>query len=126
MIEFVSLLLTVLMFIIFDSFWFLWSVDKIYKPVFSAIQGSPLQPRMGGAVFAWLLLGLGIRQFVLYKEITPLAAFARGALFGFIVYGIYNGTNYATLSKYDTTTFVADVSWGTFACAVVAAISSFL
>ena len=126
MIEVVSLLLTVLLFIILDSFWFLWSVEKIYSPLFGAIQGSPLQPRIAGAIFAWVLLGLGIRQFVLYEGITPLNAFARGALFGFIVYGIYNGTNYATLSKYDMGTFVADVSWGTFACAVVSVISSFI
>lgn len=126
MIEFVSLLLTVLMFIILDLFWFSYTIDKIYKPVFNAIQGSPLQPRMGGAIFAWLLLGLGIRQFVLYKDIKPMNALARGALFGFIVYGIYNGTCYATLSKYDMKTFAADMAWGTFACAAVSAISSLI
>lgn len=112
------------MFIILDVFWFAWSVDKIYNPAFSAIQGSAMQPRLAGGVFAWALLGLGIRQFVLYEGITPFNAFSRGALFGFITYGVYNGTNYATFSKYDMGTFAADLTWGTIACAVVSAVSA--
>lgn len=107
-----------------DLFWFSWSVDKIYGPTFSNIQGSPLQPRLAGGLFAWVLLGLGIRQFVLYEGITLVNAFARGALFGFITYGVYNGTNYATFSNYSTSTFAADLAWGTIACAIVSTISA--
>jgi uncharacterized membrane protein len=40
-------------------------------------------------------------------------AFLKGAVFGLVVYGIYNGTNVATLPGYSWTMVLIDTSWGT-------------
>ena len=52
---------------------------------------------------------------------VPLAA-AYGALFGLVVYGVYDFTNYSTLRQWPFVLTLADVAWGAVAsaaCAVV-------
>ena len=118
---FVSLLLTALLFIVLDFLWFQFSLPRFYGPTFEAIQGHELQFRAGAGVFAWVLLAFGIQYFVLDENVkTGQDAFIRGALMGFIIYGVYNGTNYATLSNYNMSTFVADNIWGTLVSGTVA------
>jgi uncharacterized membrane protein len=125
--EFVVLLFTVLIFIIADLFWFSWSLDRIYRPTFAAIQGSPLELRLAGGIVAWLLLALGIRRFVVggaHSVHSVSDIFTKGALFGLIVYGVYNGTNYATLKDYNVTTALTDMLWGAFVVVAVSVVSS--
>jgi uncharacterized membrane protein len=75
------------------------------------------------ALVVWLLIVIGIRVFV-----VPSAGrkYGRGVffggLFGFILYGVYDFTNYAVLTWPLNVTLV-DIVWGTFLCA---AVSSFL
>jgi uncharacterized membrane protein len=45
-----------------------------------------------------------------------MGAFAYGAGFGFVTYGIYDFTNYATLKSYPLVLLAADLAWGTFVC----------
>jgi uncharacterized membrane protein len=45
-------------------------------------------------------------------------AAAHGALFGLIVYGVYDFTNLATLRHYPVQLAVVDVAWGTLASAL--------
>ena len=122
--EFISLLLITLIFIILDLFWFSWSVERIYKPTFSAIQGSPLDLRIAGGLVAWFLLAVGIKYFVLTDGDTSISTFYRGALLGLVIYGVYNGTNYATFTKYPIETCIYDTLWGTFAVGTVSVIAS--
>ena len=42
----------------------------------------------------------------------PLAA-AFGALFGLVVYGVYDFTNYSTLRQWPLVLALADTAWGT-------------
>ena len=50
------------------------------------------------------------------------AAAAYGALFGLVVYGVYDFTNYSTLRQWPFVVTLADVAWGTFATAACAAV----
>lgn len=124
--EFIALLLTALVFIMLDLVWFSVSLKPIYEPTFQAIQGSPLNMRIGGGIVAWILLALGIRYFGVAGSGTKTDLFIRGAMLGFVVYGVYNGTNYATLTNYPVSTAIADTMWGTFATGIGTVISSFL
>lgn len=131
MLPYIALLITTLLFIILDIIWFAsYSYEAIYAPLFASIQGNPPPKSMilkiGGGLFAWVLLALGIRYFVIQNNEDKLNTFLRGALFGFVVYGIYNGTNYATLDNYDIQSAIYDTTWGTFATATVSFASSFL
>lgn len=124
--EFIALLLTALSFILLDLVWFSVSLKPIYEPTFQAIQGSPLNMRIGGGIVAWVLLALGIRHFGVVDNSSKTASFLRGAMLGFVIYGVYNGTNYATFSNYPVSTAIADTLWGTFATGVGTVVSSML
>jgi uncharacterized membrane protein len=43
-------------------------------------------------------------------------------LFGLVVYGVYDFTNYSTLRQWPFVLTLADVAWGTVATAVCAAV----
>ena len=50
----------------------------------------------------------------------------RGALFGLVVYGVYDFTNYSTLRQWPFALALADVAWGTAATAIAAAVVRFV
>lgn len=122
--EIFALLLTAVAFVLLDLAWFSVSLKSIYEPTFQEIQGSPLNLRIEGGLFVWLLLALAIRYFGVSE--TKTSSFLRGALLGFVIYGVYNGTNYATLEKYPVKTAIIDTMWGTFATGLVTVVSSML
>jgi uncharacterized membrane protein len=94
-------------------------------PKFTEIQKETpvMLDKMHGGIFAWLLLAIGIYHFVLPLSNTITEAIKYGALYGFIVYGVYNGTNYVTFNKYDSKIFIADLMWGTFVSSIVSVIA---
>jgi uncharacterized membrane protein len=69
---------------------------------------------ISAAVITYLLLAVGIYYFgVKQKSVYS------GALFGLVVYGVYNFTNLATISKFGVKESVIDTAWGTILCALV-------
>jgi len=100
---------------------------SLYKPVYDNIQGK-ITFRIGSAAITWILLGLIIALHnhgsprMIRKFRTRGDAFLVGALSGFIVYGVYNFTNYSTLTHYTLKLAVLDTLWGTFAFGVVSAL----
>lgn len=118
-----SVLLTALFFVIFDFFWFSMTLSKIYFPTFFKIQGSGTDIKFIGGVFAWLLLALGIQTFVMPLSNNLNDAIFYGAIYGLIVYGVYNGTNYATLRDYNYMIFAYDLLWGIIICSLVSGIA---
>ena len=71
----------------------------------------------------YLLLAVGIVVFVLprVEHASLLSAFLWGAAFGLVVYGVYDLTNYATISKWPVLVTLADIGWGAFICGVTTA-----
>lgn len=118
-----KILLIMITFIILDIIWFSISVKPIYEPTIQNIQKEPLQMKLLGGLFAWLLLAVGVYVFVLPLSQNINDAMKYGALYGLIVYGIYNGTNYAILNNYDMKVSVADLTWGITVSAITSAIA---
>ncbi len=63
---------------------------------------------------------------LVYFALTPLPAslgeaVLRCALFGLVVYGVYDMTNLATLRQWSTNLALADMAWGTFVAAAAGA-----
>lgn len=114
---FLNLLLTCIALITMDMVWFRLTLKNIYEPTFLAIQNSPLQLKLSGGILSWLLIAVGIQYFA--KSSTTLQSFYNGLLLGFVIYGVYNTTNYATLKNYPIKTALLDTLWGTFAVGVV-------
>lgn len=80
------------------------------------------------ALMVYLILALGICVYALPLALSSdsmLVAFAYGAGLGFVTYGIYDFTNYATLKSYPLVLLFADLAWGTFVCGIVTCIARF-
>jgi uncharacterized membrane protein len=92
-----------------------------HRQVFAALQGSPLQIRMPAAVATYTLMIVGVWFFAVRDASSWTEATARGAGVGLLMYGLYDLTNYATLTRYPLHYTLSDMGWGTFLCAVVAA-----
>jgi uncharacterized membrane protein len=118
------IILTALLLIVLDTFWFSWSLPNVYQSTFTQIQGSPISLKISGGLVAWVLIASGLNYFAIIKGDVWASAF-RGALLGFIVYGVYNATNYATFKDYPLSTGVIDTTWGTFASAFVSGVISY-
>ena len=120
---FYQILLIMITFIILDIVWFSFSTKLIYEPTIFNIQKEPLQIRFIGGLISWLLLALGLYLFVLPLSHNLTDVMKYGALYGLIIYGIYNGTNYAILNNYDSKIFFPDLIWGIIISTLTSAIA---
>lgn len=115
-----SWLVSFALLVFFDMLWFRVSMKTIYKPVFQDIQKKQLIFRVWSGIVVWILLGLLIaihQNLVLYHHhVDPNIL---GFVYGFIVYGVYNFTNHATLYKWNLRIVATDTLWGTLNMGVV-------
>jgi len=78
-----------------------------------------LAPRWPAAVLVYLLIPAGIVWFVrpvLSVDAELGQVFARGALYGLVLYGVYDLTNLAVLDRWTLRMTVADIAWGCVLC----------
>ena len=111
-------------FMVLDGVWLGLLMKNFYRnqlaPIVRLADGG-IAPHWPAAFVVYALLGTGIALFVIPRAPTvPLAA-AYGALFGLVVYGVYDFTNYSTLRQWPFVLTLADVAWGTVASAACAA-----
>lgn len=92
--------------IVFDIIWFTFT--KKYYPITKSIN-------YYSGILAWLLLSfaLCIQTPDNYKE-----AIIYSSLVGFIIYGIYNFTNYTFLKEWKIINVIMDLMWGIFNCSL--------
>ena len=83
--------------------------------------GAALAPRWPAGVLVWILIPTGIVLFVrpaLGSQGSLLQAFAWGAVFGLILYGVFDGTNRSILDKWPLRLAIVDTAWGCVLCGV--------
>lgn len=98
--------------VIFDMLWFSVSMPTIYKPLFNDIQKKFIF-RVWSGIIVWILIGLFIAIDQCYTiKTTPFDPLILGFIYGFIIYGVYNFTNYATIYKYNLKAVFTDTLWG--------------
>ncbi len=105
--------------LLLDMIW-LTSTSATSRAMFAALQGSPLQIRWIPAALTYVLMTAAIWFFAVAPSADATTAAGRGALLGLAMYGIYDLTNYATLTRYTLQFALTDVAWGTFLFAVAA------
>lgn len=77
------------------------------------------------AAAAWLLIPLGIVLFVSPRAEDQLGRAAiYGALYGLVVYGIYDATNWATLKGWTAKLSLVDTTWGMIICATASVVAT--
>jgi uncharacterized membrane protein len=105
-----------------DAVW-LTANNATHRTVFAAIQGQPMTIRWIPAAIVYVLMIAA----TWYLAVEPSAgwqeAAGRGAVLGAAMYGVYDFTNYATLTKYPLSFAITDMIWGTVLCATVAGLA---
>jgi uncharacterized membrane protein len=110
-------------FMVLDGVWLGLLMKNFYRdqlaPIVRLSDGG-IAPHWPPALVVYALLGTGIALFVVPRAATVSLAAAYGALFGLVVYGVYDFTNYSTLRQWPFVLTLADVAWGVVACATAA------
>jgi len=89
---------------------------KVFGNMIKTIQkGEPMKTRMIPGILCFFVLAFGYTYFVLPKirdEAIVLDSLKYGAIFGLVVYAVYDLTNLSTFGKYATSTAIIDMIWG--------------
>jgi uncharacterized membrane protein len=112
--------LTYPLFVLMDILWLGFIMGNTYKEQlhqFLLIENGSMQIQWPIACAVWSLIVIGSLYFALplVKENSLISAFGHGALYGFILYGVYDLTNYAMINKWPLSITLLDIGWGTFA-----------
>jgi uncharacterized membrane protein len=114
-----------LAFMVLDGVWLGLLMKNFYRqqmaPIVRLVDGG-IAPNWPAAFVVYVLLGLGLALFVIPRATTLSSAAAFGALFGLVVYGVYDFTNFSTLRQWPIALALVDVAWGTLASAAAATV----
>jgi uncharacterized membrane protein len=112
-------------FMVLDGVWLGVVMKDFYRaqlePIVRLANGG-IAPNWPAALVVYACLGTGLAFFVVPRASTTLMAAAYGALFGIVVYGVYDFTNYSTLRQWPFVLTMVDVAWGGVASATCAVI----
>lgn len=88
-------------------------------------EGASLVPRWWAAMLVYVLIPSGLVLFVrplLGLNATVWQAIGWGAVYGMIVYGVYDLTNLAVLNRWTIRMTFADIAWGCALCGMVSVV----
>ena len=107
-------------FMLLDGIWLGLVMKAWYRshlaPIARLADGG-FAPNWPAALAVYLCLGMGLALFAAPRASGPLSAAGYGALFGLVVYGVYDFTNYAMLRQWPLALALLDVAWGMVASA---------
>ena len=112
-------------FMALDAVWLGLLMKSFYREQLAPIvrlRDGGIAPDWPAALVVYALLGSGIALFVIPRASTASAAAAYGALFGLVVYGVYDFTNFSTLRQWPFALTLVDMAWGAMASAACAAV----
>ena len=90
------------------DFVYLSSFKKYFQSVFKNIQGEKISLRITGAIICYVIMLIGINYFIISKKADLKDAF----FLGFLIYLVYDSTNYATFIKWPFKMLILDSVWG--------------
>ena len=102
-----QIILTSLIFIVID-FIYLSSFSNFFNNLVKDIQGTKIKFYMLGAILCYILLIFGLNYFIIDQKKSIFDAF----LFGIVIYGVYETTNYALFDKWRLSAVALDTTWG--------------
>lgn len=105
-----------LILLILDFMWLGGFMAPRYGVMIKDIQGTPMKANMLYALCSYLLMIVGLQQFVLpnldFKNINVKDCLKYGFVFGVVVYGVYDFTAGAVIKNWDMNLALVDVLWG--------------
>lgn len=100
-----------------DAVW-LTATSVSSRQMIATLQGKPMQIRWIAAAAVYALMVGAAWFFAVEPAASWKEAAGRGALLGLVMYGLYDLTNYATLTAYPLWFALQDIAWGTTLFAV--------
>ena len=85
-------------------------VSSYFNKIIKNIQGTKIQLNYYGAIYCYIFLILGLNYFVLENNESPIKA----GILGLVIYGVYEGTNYAIIKNWTPTAVILDTLWGRY------------
>ena len=90
------------------DFIYLGYFKNYFQSVFKNIQGQKINLRITGAIICYVIMLIGLNYFIISKKASLKDAF----FLGFLVYLVYDSTNYATFTKWPFKMLMLDSIWG--------------
>jgi len=112
--DFISLVAIGLVLLILDVIWLKFIGGRLFARLLKPLMREGIH--YGAAAAVYLLMTLGLWVFVWGNP--NIDNIVGGFLFGVIMYGVYEGTNYATLKNWPKKMIALDVLWGGFVSAL--------
>jgi uncharacterized membrane protein len=105
---------TLIIILIIDIIWLGFISPRIYKSEIGNLMKE--KPNWYGGFLVYIILAFAITIFVIKSGIAPSPkdALIYGAILGFVIYGVYDLTNYSTLKDWTIKITIIDLLWGTF------------
>ena len=125
-------ILVLLIFLAIDLTWLGVLMAKFYKAELGPLarcSGEAMAPVWWAAFLVYILIPLGIVLFVLPRvspEHRAASALGWGFLYGVILYGVYDLTNYSLIDRWPWRMTLVDMAWGGFICAVTSYVAVIL
>jgi len=125
--DFIKLFIpTFFFFLLIDYIWIGIIASKYYSSEFGELARRTASGAINANIFAafaaYFLLVFGMIYFV-YPKIQSNSSLIEiiitGALFGFIIYGVYDMTNLAILKGFGVKLAIVDMIWGGIVCMIV-------
>lgn len=114
--------------LVLDGLWIGWFAKSLYLEQIGFLMRQhegQMAPNWSGAIVVYIAMVAGIICFVIPKaQGNWLLAAGWGAIFGLVLYSVYDFTNYAIIANWPLKITLIDVAWGTFLCAVASALAS--
>jgi uncharacterized membrane protein len=100
-------LISAIIFIVID-FFYLQLIKQYFSQQIFIVQKKPMQINLIGMILCYLFIVCGINYFIIDPNKTIMDAF----LFGILIYGVYETTNYTLFSDWSILTVLIDTIWG--------------
>lgn len=102
---------------------YLYSDFAGYKGMISDIQGSDIKVKLIPAIITYLIMAFALYNFVIKNmNLDFRNKIISAALLGFVIYGVYDFTNMATIEKWKYKQSIIDLIWGSILFALSAII----
>lgn len=108
-------------FIVLDGVWLGLVMTNFYRDQLAPIarlSNGAFAPNWSAALVVYLALGAGVALFAVPRASSLASAAGYGALFGLVIYSVYDFTNYSTLRQWPFAITLVDVAWGAVASAL--------